>query len=405
MVIKLLGLVINLILIRVLDKQDYAYYTIANTMIFTLSVLSNSGISSGLSAIGGRVWNDKVKLSQLIRTGLYLRNRMALLSAILLLPVLAYLLTDNGASWHYTFIIAAFVLLGAIFQLQNALYCMVFKLKNQFNRLQQTQLSNSILRLLLISVLSLWFLNAALVMAFAAFAFWVNWLMIRQWTAKLLDKKQELHEGYKNEILGIVKHQLPNNVYYAVKGQLAVFLIGFFGTTKMIAEVGALGRLAMVFSVLTLTTNAVILPQFAKSHQAGDLRKKFVGVIGFFILLTLGVTAFAAAWPQALLWLLGKDYMHLRHELLLMVLGTLLNIITGLIFHINSSKGWIVSWWFNVPMNVLVQILLIIVLNISTVSGVLWLSLLSTIPNMIVFTYIFWHGIRFRLHGTTGIEY
>lgn len=55
LVIQTLGFVCGILIVRTLDQQQYAYFTIANTMQGTMNMLSDSGISIGLTAIGGKV--------------------------------------------------------------------------------------------------------------------------------------------------------------------------------------------------------------------------------------------------------------------------------------------------------------------------------------------------------------
>ena len=74
--------------------------------------------------------------------------------------------------------------------------------------------------------------------------------------------------GYENpqdrqEILRLTKHLAANAVFYCFQGQITVFLISFFGHhVSSVAEVGALGRLAMIFAVgmLVLATSALLAP-------------------------------------------------------------------------------------------------------------------------------------------------
>jgi hypothetical protein len=46
------------VIVRLLDKSQYAAYTIAASLQVLLTVLSDSGIGWGLNAIGGCIWKD-----------------------------------------------------------------------------------------------------------------------------------------------------------------------------------------------------------------------------------------------------------------------------------------------------------------------------------------------------------
>jgi hypothetical protein len=62
LILQALGFASGILIIRLLPVQEYAFYTLANTMLGTMTVLSDGGISAGVMAQGGRVWKDKEKL-------------------------------------------------------------------------------------------------------------------------------------------------------------------------------------------------------------------------------------------------------------------------------------------------------------------------------------------------------
>src|SRR5262249_7236297 len=72
-----LGLIVGFILVRALDKHDYALYTLAITGINALVMLSNGGIIDAATAIGGRAWQDARHLAQIIASAMRFRRRLA----------------------------------------------------------------------------------------------------------------------------------------------------------------------------------------------------------------------------------------------------------------------------------------------------------------------------------------
>src|SRR6185436_10391721 len=96
-VVQALSFLSGILVIRSLTQQEYAWFTIANTMQGTLNLLADIGISAGVISIGGHVWQDRHRFGQLINTGLHLRKQLALLALIGVVPVLYFLLARNGA--------------------------------------------------------------------------------------------------------------------------------------------------------------------------------------------------------------------------------------------------------------------------------------------------------------------
>ncbi|HEY2139209.1 MAG TPA: hypothetical protein VGH00_03955, partial [Chthoniobacterales bacterium] len=116
-IVQVIGFLSGILLIRHLDQREYAYFTIANTMQGTLNTLADIGISVGLVSIGGRVWQDRNRFGQLVTTASNLRRRLGAVSALVITPILFFMLLKNGAPVPYTFVLVALVLAGLSVQL------------------------------------------------------------------------------------------------------------------------------------------------------------------------------------------------------------------------------------------------------------------------------------------------
>src|ERR1700730_9439913 len=106
-VVQVIGFLSGILLIRSLDQREYAYFTIANTMQGTLNTLADIGISVGLVSIGGRVWQDRNRFGQLIRTASNLRRKLGLIAALAVTPLLFLMLVKNGAPIPFALVLIA----------------------------------------------------------------------------------------------------------------------------------------------------------------------------------------------------------------------------------------------------------------------------------------------------------
>ncbi len=104
--IQAIGMISGILIIRMLPTNEYALYTLANTMLGTLMMLTDSGISSGVMSQSGKVWEDKERLGIVLATGLNLRRKFALVVIIIMTPFLLYILMTNGASWFTAILLA-----------------------------------------------------------------------------------------------------------------------------------------------------------------------------------------------------------------------------------------------------------------------------------------------------------
>jgi hypothetical protein len=76
--VQLLAFVAGIVVIRILEPEQYAYYTIAVTALGAMTTLTDGGIGGGVLAQGGMVWQDRHKLGAVIAAALDLRKRFAL---------------------------------------------------------------------------------------------------------------------------------------------------------------------------------------------------------------------------------------------------------------------------------------------------------------------------------------
>jgi O-antigen/teichoic acid export membrane protein len=142
------------------------------------------------------------------------------------------------------------------------------------------------------------------------------------------------------EIRRYVAPLVPLAIFYAVQGQLATFLVAWFGQAQNIAEVTALGRLGQLFAFLSALFGMLVMPYFARIGDA-----VFVHRYTWAVLATLGtaglISAAAFAFPHPLLWLLGPRYDHLLHAVGWVVLAGALGFAGGAIWTIHAARQWV----------------------------------------------------------------
>lgn len=393
-VVQIFGFLSGILVIRSLSQQEYAYFTIANTMQGTLNLLADIGISVGVVSIGGRVWQDRHRFGQLINTGLQLRKQLALLACLFVVPVLYLLLARNGTGFGYRWILVALVVGGLLPQLSSGILSVVPRLRSDIGRIQVIDFSTAALRLLGL-IAFLWLLNAATAIAIAMVTFFVQYLMLRHYVAGVVDLHASADAEDREVIVRFIRKLAPNAVFYCFQGQITVFLISIFAhRVSSVAEVGALGRLAMIFAVLSNLLANVFIPAFVRCHDSRKLRLLYAGVVGGVTIFGIFVIALAAFFPAQFLFVLGNRYTHLGAELLLMVSAAVLSSLAGAIWGLNSAKGWISGSWLYIPSTLLTQIALIPFTNFTTVSGVLWFNLISTIPSVLLNLGLSYRGFR-----------
>lgn len=379
-----MGVASGILLVRALSQQEYAYFTIANSMLATISILADSGVGIGLTSIGGRVWKDPYRFGQLINTALRLRRYLAAGAIVVITPVLVWMLAGNGASKAYTAVIALTVLAAFHFQLLTGVLGVVPRLHSEISRIQKLDFLIAASRLLLLCAAYFIFLNAAAAVAVGVVGVAAQYFLLKRWAADNITMNAPASDEDRSAMVGIIKSQAPNAIFYCLQGQLTVWLISIFGNTQNVAEIGALGRLGVIFSVITALMSAVVLPGFARMQSLRQLQRRYFQIVGGFFIFGLMLVALAALFPDQVLWILGSKYAHLKNELLLMMVLSAVSALVAAMWSLNSTRAWINRSWLNIPCVILAQIVLLSILNISTLEGVLWFGILSLAPTVIL---------------------
>jgi O-antigen/teichoic acid export membrane protein len=394
-VVQVISFLSGILLIRHLDQREYAYFTIANTMQGTLNVLADIGISIGLVSIGGRVWHDRHRFGQLVNTALGLRRKLGTLAVLGVVPVLYFMLVKNGASVNYTAILILAVLVGLSVQLSIGVLSVVPRLRSDIGRIQTIDLTGALVRFLMLVTLMYLFLNSAIALAVGSATLLLQYWMLRRYVTGVIDFKASENPEDRAAMLGFIKSQAANAVFFCLQGQITVFLISIFGRQiGSIAEVGALGRLAMIFAVLSHLLANVFAPAFARCQNVSKLLWQYAAIVGAVAGFSLVIIVAATFFPREFLFVLGNKYAHLERELLLMVAGAVITAIASTLWSLNAAKAWIAGSWLYIPLTLATQLALIPSTDFSSVRGVLTFNLISAIPSLLLNLVLSYRGFR-----------
>ena len=394
-IVQLIGFLAGILLVRRLEQREYAYFTITNSMQGTINLLADIGISIGLVSIGGRVWSDPHRFGELINTALHMRRKLGAVAIVVVTPILYFMLVKNGAPFSYAVVLILILLFGLMLQFSVGVLSVVPRLRSDVSRIQLIDLTGALARLLLLVGIMFVFLDAAVAIALSAVAIAIQYFMLRRYTADVIDVNARENADDRRAIHGFIRNQAANTIFFCFQGQITVFLISLFARqASSVAEVGALGRLAMIFVVINNLLTNVFVPAFARCQSLRKLRWQYAAIIvavgGFSLVVVCG----AAFFPNEFLFVLGSKYAHLQRELLFMVGASVLSALTGTIWALNASKAWITGSWLYIPLTLATQVALIPVTDFSRVTDVLIFNLISNLPNLLLNLVLSYRGFR-----------
>ncbi len=390
LVIQLLGFLSGILIVRYLSKPDYAWFTIANTLVATMGMLADSGISGALSAVGGTVWQDDARFGSLIRTALTLRRRLALAAVLVVAPVFVWMLVKNHAPAATIAVVVPAALLSLSLQLTAGVLGVVLSLRQEIRRMQFLGLAAALLRLTLLAPACLVFIDVRVAVIIGTVGMALQVWLLRRWVSTSVSWHAPESADYREQILSIVKRQAPLTIFYCLQSQIIIWLISIFGNAQRVAEIGALGRFAMIFTLISSVMNGIVVPRFARCQDRSILQRRYWQVAAGFTFLAGSLVTLSAIFPRPLLWVLGAQYANLENEVWLMMLSAASSGLFVALVSLTYSKGWIIPAAISIPMEIVTQLILILAFDISTVRGVLLIGCLGSLP-LIVLNIIIAH--------------
>lgn len=383
--LKGIGFISGILIVRLLPIQEYAFYTLANTMLGTLIVLTDGGISNGIMSLSGKVWQDPKKLGVILATGLDLRRKFAVVTLLIAIPIVFYLLMLNKASWLTALLILLSLIPAFYADLSDSLLEITPKLHQDITSLQKNQLTVGLGRLLL-TVFAIFIFPWTFVILLASGLprIYGNF-KLKKINAKFVDTTQKPDPVVRKEILRIVARILPNIIFFAFSGQIVIWILSVFGNANELANIGALGRFSILIGLFTSVLATIFIPRFSR---LADDKSKLIKVFLIFQLILFLFSGFVMLivflFPTQMLWVLGGSYSGLSTELFLILLSNCIGLITSLTGNLIGSRGHFLNPILVIAMNLGTVITAFFIWDLSTLQGILYYSILYQCISLIV---------------------
>lgn len=386
-IVQLLMALAGLIIVRHLPKTEYALFAIANSIQVACTQLADLGIGIGVRSIGGRVWENRSRFGQLVQTALGLRRQFALVAAAICFPLMIWLLRRNGAATGTTLGLCLAIAASVIPLLGSTIWSATLLLHGRYQSVQRLDLSNGVLRLAIIGGLAVSRINAVLAATAGTVTYIVQAVFLRRWSREVADPAARTNPEDRRELIRLSLKSLPNTVFFCLQGQITLLILTFTRNPTGIADLTALGRLALLFAVFSVMFANVLTPRFARCQEAARLAKLYFVLVGATMLVLLPVVIAAFLFPDPFLWLLGEKYSGLRQECGWVVAAGSLSQLLAVLWGLNSSKAWIGIQAFGyIPAILIGQLLAAITLDLRQFHSVVLFTVITAaapIPLMI----------------------
>jgi len=397
----------GLLCIRLLPLGEYAKFVVVFAIQASLMVLLDVGISGTFIPLVGERIEDRQLIADYLASLRQIAQWLFAIAAPLTVVGYPFLVRNRNWNWQTVTAMIAIVLVSAWFARVGSSYGSVLIIRRDRKRWYQTQIVSSLGALALLGILYALHLFGAFtaILISVAKIIWVAYDYYSR-AHHLLGVKGTPSKEKRTAIVQLTLPAIPSVVYYALAGQISVFLITIFGRTAAVASVGALTRLGQIFTLLSPMNAILVEPYFARLPRE-RLKLHYLLAVAAASACGAGMVALARIFPGLFLWVLGSKYAGLRTEVVLVILAGAIGLVGGVIASVNGSRRF-TYYSFVLTDNVvtlIVQVVFIWKVDLSTVQAVLWFNIATITPTFVIGILAAFYGFAKGGRRVAGIDY
>lgn len=373
--IQLVNVVSGIVIVRALSADEYAVYTLANAIISIGTVLATMSVPGAVTFLLSRgQYCDASVLAESKR----IANVLSILAAVVV----------TGAAVVYrsvlgnTIIIVVVVAFAAVFWSSRAnLWKGVAFARRHAILVARADFISALARLFLILAvigLALGVDYGVVFVCINAVAFFVVERLLRERVPR-----GHVEPALRRAIMRFVLPLVPEHVYYVLQGQLAILILALMSEKTVVAEFGALSRLALLITALSVINIGIFQPFIARYRSPKDYLRRSAVALGLWIGVA-GILVVVAIWySDVLVRVLGPQYAHLEALVPITMLWSGVTLVGGTLYTVVLASGRPAALSLAVPVGLGVQTTYFIVVDVTSVERALGLALATAIGELL----------------------
>jgi O-antigen/teichoic acid export membrane protein len=377
----------GLMLVNIIPVREYALYALALSILSFVSVFSDLGISSALMYFRRETNVARTAFEPYVAAALRLRRALMAVGLGAASWFFVWAALNQGFAVQEILMVLAGIAVTLWYQIQASLNLLRLRLAAAYRPAYIAEAAGNAGRLA--GAVGMW-LTAATFAAVAMVVGALGAVLTARFSRRSI-ALIPLESGYapdadtKIYTRGLVRYLIPtasSGMYFAIQAPLTIWLASYFGQTENIAQVGALGRLALVFGIFSGFMGTVVFPRLSAITDERQYLRRYLVCWGALIPLGLAIAGLAQLAPHGFLWLLGSSYAGLEREVGLVALTSAVVMWGGFAVGVTNARGW-VRWQSAVlVLYVLAQVLLVMQLDLSSTHGVILFGLWSAVAGL-----------------------
>lgn len=378
--LQVINAVTGLLLVRWMSVEQFAQYSMANAFQSGAQQFVEFGLGGALVALVGKDVSDRRRMGRLVAAGCHIRRKTLLIVGSISAIVFPVWFASKGWSLWTGLVLSVAIFAYLVVSGLQTYYRPPLAIHGELRQVYRITLISQLARLAAFALAHVVHtITAPLAIFFNFAATWFTGIQFKSVAHRHLEMPEGSAPAESREILAYIRPIMPGIAFAAIQSQLAVFVAAAFGQTQTIAEVGALGRLAILLGFFSAANGMLIAPFIARQDHA-RLFPRYCLVAIFAILVAASIFSAAWAFPSLFLAILGFTYADSAPALLPMVAGASIGYLNEVLWTMNSARKW-VFWWMpvvSIPGTLAVQVLGIWLFDVSTAAGVFLMILMGS---------------------------
>lgn len=382
------GGIAGLLIVNVLPKDQYAAYTFLGACLTLLLGVTDLGLAHCCLPVVGQRAREVPWVVGACRQVFHRRWMLLGVGILIVVPYWFLSSRDHGWLGGGYLLASLFALAVVVISLREHYLGTVLTILGHVTTLTRVGMTATVVRIAIVcAVLALPFGSwavAGIIAATGVASVTSILLMRRDFAARqIVETRLDAADAKRvdAQVIRIAKPLVLPAIFYQLQGVVTVFLVSLFGTSNMVAEVGAFGRLAMALMVVDRVTNVLLFPAIARAPDGDKLRaimwRAHLSYLGMMALALLSAYLF----PQYWILLLGEKYRSMESMVWMVFLSSILISAAGFAFRSLTVRGATSGQTYSILATLAIQSLYLAVIGISDLRSVLGFAIATGVAN------------------------
>jgi O-antigen/teichoic acid export membrane protein len=383
------GGIAGLLIVNVLPKDQYAAYTFLVACITLILGVTDLGLAHCCLPVVGQRTTEVPWVVGACQQVFRKRWLLLVLGLAIVGPYWFFTSREHGWGGGGYLLASVFVVVVVLLSLREHFASTVLLILGHISTLNRIGFSSHFVRILFVGTVLLlpmtsWSVAGIVAATAAASVVSVMLYRVEFRSREIVDSARLGTEDARRvdaQVIKIAKPLVLPAIFYQVQGVITVFLVSMFGTSTMVAEVGAFGRLAMVLIVVDRVTNILLFPVIARAPEGERLRR--ILLVGHLIYLAMMALVMLTSiyLPQYWILLLGEKYRSMEPLVWMVFVASILQNASGFAFRSLTVRGATAGQTYSILATLVTQLVYLAAVGVSDLPSVLGFGIATAVAN------------------------